>query len=272
MPNPTSGTSTTSLTSIPRLLVLGGTGNTNRRIVVAVVTVVMLLTAMAPSPASGPAPARPDANELARMDERIREAMEAERIPGVVVGVASGGRLLQISTYGLSNVELGVPVSDSSVFEIGSISKQFVAAAILLLVEDGRVHLDDPIHEYVPELPGEWRGATIRHLLTHTSGIPDYETIQGYAAYRFRFAAGEIVRVAHSQPMDVEPRTAARYRNTGYFLLSLPIERIEGQPLREVLDARIFGPLGMNQTPWPIRRSSSHTALRATGSTVRASG
>jgi CubicO group peptidase (beta-lactamase class C family) len=218
------------------------------RTVVAVATVVMLLTAIAPLPASGQAPTRPDTTELARMDERIRAAMEAEHIPGVAVGVASEGRVLQVSTYGLSNVELGVPVSDSSVFEIGSISKQFVAAAILLLVEDGRVHLDDPIHEYLPELPGEWRGATIRHLLTHTSGIPDYEAIQGYEAYRFRFTPDEIIRVAHSQPMDFEPGTAARYSNTGYFVLSLLIERIEGRPLGEVLDARIFGPLRMTQT------------------------
>ncbi|HKK93190.1 MAG TPA: serine hydrolase [Longimicrobiales bacterium] len=140
------------------------------RTVVAIVTVVMLLTAMAPSPASGQAPTRPDATELARMDERIREAMEAEHIPGVAVGVASEGRVLHISTYGLSNVELGVPVSDSSVFEIGSISKQFVAAAILLLVEDGRVHLDDPIHEYLPELPGEWRPTPRGGLLGRRDG------------------------------------------------------------------------------------------------------
>jgi len=218
------------------------------RTAVAIVAVLMLVTAVAPSAVSGQAPTRPDAGDLARMDERIREAMEEERIPGVAVGVVSEGRVLQISTWGLSNVELGVPVSDSSVFEIGSISKQFVAAAILLLVEDGRLHLDDPIHEYLPELPGEWRGATIRHLLTHTSGIPDYEAIQGYEAYRFRLTPDEIIRVAHSRPMDFEPGTAARYSNTGYFLLSLLVERIEGAPLGEVLDARIFEPLGMRQT------------------------
>jgi CubicO group peptidase (beta-lactamase class C family) len=192
--------------------------------------------------------AQPGAAELDALDRRIRAEMEESVIPGVLVGVASHGRLLHVRSYGLADVELRVPVTDSTVFEIGSISKQFVSAAVMLLRQEGRLELDDPIHDYLADLPSEWLGVTIRQLLTHTSGIPDYEEIQTYEAYRFRFTPDEIIRVAHSRPMDFEPGTGWYYSNTGYFLLSLIVERIEGRPLGEVLRERIFEPLGMGQT------------------------
>jgi len=191
---------------------------------------------------------QPTPAELAEMDERILAEMEAYNTPGVVVGVMSRGRLVYWKGYGMANVELRVPASDSTVFEIGSISKEFVATTIMMLVEEGRLGLDDPIHRYLTGLPGEWLGVTVRQLLTHTSGIPDYEEIQTYEAYRFRFTPEEIIRVAHSRPMDFEPGTGYRYSNTGYFLLSLMVERLEGAPLGTVLQDRIFGPLRMTQT------------------------
>lgn len=191
---------------------------------------------------------RPSATDLGELDRRIEAEMAANRIPGVLVAVASRGRLLHVKAYGMANVELRVPVTDSTVFEIGSISKQFVAAAVMLLVEEGRLSLDDAIQEYLPDLPSEWLGVTIRQLLTHTSGIPDYEEIQTYEAYRFRFTPEEIIRVAHSRPMDFAPGTGYYYSNTGYFLLSLIVERIVGRPLGQVLSDFIFQPLGMGQT------------------------
>lgn len=223
-----------------------------RRIAVKVggmVVVALLITATA-SPLSrlSAQVIRPTADDLTVMDERIQAEMTANNIPGVLIGVASRGRLLHVQSYGMANVELRVPVSDSTVFEIGSISKQFVATAIMLLVEEGRVGLDDGIHKYLHDLPSEWLGVTVRQLLTHTSGIPDYEEIQTYEAYRFRFTPEQIIRVAHSRPMDFEPGTGWYYSNTGYFLLSLIVERIEGRPLGQVLRSRIFEPLGMNQT------------------------
>lgn len=193
-------------------------------------------------------PVEPSPRALEALDERIRSDMAEYRIPGVLVGVASRGRLVHWKAYGLANVELSVPVTDSTVFEIGSISKEFVATAVLLLVEEGRIGLDDPIHTHLHGLPSEWLGVTVRQLLTHTSGIPDYEEIQTYEAYRFRFTPEEIIQVAHSRPMDFEPGTGYDYSNTGYFLLSLLVERIEGSPLGEVLEDRIFVPLGMTQT------------------------
>jgi D-alanyl-D-alanine carboxypeptidase len=212
---------------------------------------VLALTTLPVLSLAGPVVAQvaePTVDQLAAMDGRIREMMAEDNIPGVLIGVASRGRLLHTQSYGMANVELRVPVSDSTVFEIGSISKQFVAAATMMLVEEGRVGLDDPIHEYLSDLPSEWLGVTVRQLLTHTSGIPDYEEIQTYEAYRFRFTPEEIIRVAHSRPMDFEPGTGWYYSNTGYFLLSLIVERVEGRPLGSVLESRIFGPLGMTQT------------------------
>lgn len=210
-----------------------------------------LTTALLAMAVAHPLPAQrvaPTADALAELDARIEAEMSENHIPGVLVGVASRGRLVHVRAYGLANVELRVPVTDSTVFEIGSISKQFVAAAVMLLVQDGRLALDDPIHDYLADLPSEWLGVTIRQLLTHTSGIPDYEEIQTYEAYRFRFTPEEIIRVAHSRPMDFPPGAGWYYSNTGYFLLSLIVERVEGHPLGEVLETRIFEPFGMGQT------------------------
>jgi len=192
--------------------------------------------------------AQPSADQLGEMDRRIHADMAEFNIPGVLVGLASRGQLVYWKAYGMANVELSVPVTDSTVFEIGSISKEFVSAVVLQLVEEGRLGLDDGIHEHLSFLPSEWLGVTVRQLLTHTSGIPDYEEIQTYEAYRFRFTPEEIIRVAHSRPMDFAPGTGYYYSNTGYFLLSLMVERIEGRPLGQVLHDRIFGPFGMTQT------------------------
>lgn len=192
--------------------------------------------------------AGPDEADLATLDERIRSWMEGNNVPGAIVAVASQGEMIHVRPYGLANVELGVPVTDSTVFEIGSVTKQFTAAAILLAVEEGTIDLDAEVHTYLPYLPGEWRGATIRHLLTHTSGIPDYEAIQSYEAYRLRLTPEEIIRVAHSRPMDFEPGMGYHYSNTGYFLLALVLEHVEEASFAEVLRSRIFEPLGMART------------------------
>ena len=191
---------------------------------------------------------QPTPEALSEIDRTVLAHLEQNNIPGGLVAVSSRGRMLYLRPYGLADVELSVPVHDSTVFEIGSISKQFVAAATMLLVEEGRLGLDDPIHHYLPYLPSEWLGVTVRQLMTHTSGIPDYEEIRSYDVYRFRLTPEEVIRIAHSRPMDFEPGTGWYYSNTGYFLLSMLVERIEGQPLGQVLEDRIFQPLGMTQT------------------------
>ncbi len=191
---------------------------------------------------------QPSSDALAELDRRVQAHLDNNNIPGGLVAVVSRGRIIHLKTYGMANVELSVPVTDSTVFEIGSISKQFASAAAMLLVQENKLGLDDPIHQYLTDLPSEWLGVTVRQLLTHTSGIPDYEEIRTYDVYRFRLTPEEVIRIAHSRPMDFAPGTGWYYSNTGYFLLSMIVERIEGRPLGQVLKARIFGPLGMTQT------------------------
>jgi CubicO group peptidase (beta-lactamase class C family) len=191
---------------------------------------------------------QPSEEALARLDETIEAYLDDNNIPGGLIAVASRGKIVYLREYGLANVELEVPVSEKTVFEIGSISKQFVSTAAMLLVEEGKLDLDGPIHRYLPDLPSEWLGVTMRQLLNHTSGIPDYEEIRTYDVYRFRLTPEEVIRIAHSRPMDFAPGTGWYYSNTGYFLASMIVERIEGRPLGQVLKSRIFAPLGMSQT------------------------
>lgn len=192
--------------------------------------------------------ASPSSTALADMNRYIEDYMQESNIPGALIAVASRGRIIHMQSYGYANVELAVPVSDRSRFEIGSISKQFVTAAIMLLHEEGKLGLDDAIQQYLPYLPSEWLGVTIRQLMTHTSGIPDYEEIRSYDVYRFRMTPEEVIRIGHSRPMDFAPGKGYYYSNTGYFLLSMIVEHIAGRPLGAVLEEKIFGPLEMQQT------------------------
>ncbi len=193
-------------------------------------------------------PTLPPQEKLEALDTRMQEFLATHNIPGGLVAVASRGKILHLKSYGMANVELAVPVSEKTVFEIGSISKQFVSAAAMLLVEEGKLKLDDSIHTILPYLPSEWIGVTMGQLLNHTSGIPDYEEIRSYDAYRFRMTPEEIIKIAQSRPVDFAPGQGWYYSNTGYYLASMVLERIEGKPLGRVLQDRIFGPLGMIHT------------------------
>jgi D-alanyl-D-alanine carboxypeptidase len=190
----------------------------------------------------------PTREALSELDETIEAHLVRTNTPGALAAVVSRGNIVHLRTYGMANVELSVPVSDNSLFEIGSISKQFVTAAVMLMHEEGKIGLDDAIHEHLPYLPSEWMGVTVRQLMNHTSGIPDYEEIRTYDVYRYRLTPEEVIRIAHSRPMDFEPGTGRYYSNTGYFLLSMIVARVDGQPLGKVLQRRIFDPLGMRDT------------------------
>ncbi len=212
---------------------------------VALATAVMCFSSASPLFAQKDLP---PAEALTRLDQSIESYMEEREIPGFIYALASDGEVILARSFGMADVELAVPVNEQHVFEIGSISKQFVSATIMLMVEDGLIGLDDPVQKYLPEIPGEWFGVTIHQLLTHTSGIPDYEEIRGYDVYRFRLTPEEIIQIAHSRPMDFPPGTGYYYSNTGYFLLSRIVETVAGQPLDAALQKRIFEPLGMSQT------------------------
>ena len=191
---------------------------------------------------------RPTKKELAALHEQVETYLQDHHIPGGLIAVASRGQVLHLEPFGMANVELSVAVQENSVFEIGSISKQFTSAAAMLLVEEGKLGLDDLIHHHLPHLPGDWLGVKVRHLLNHTSGIPDYEEIASYDIYGNRMMPEDVLKIAQGRPMDFEPGQAWHYSNTGYYIVSMIIERIEKKPLGQVLRSRIFEPLEMTQT------------------------
>jgi CubicO group peptidase (beta-lactamase class C family) len=193
---------------------------------------------------AGAAGAGVDTGRLPRAEAVIREEMKAQQIPGLAFAVVDHGKVILARGYGYANVEHSVPVITDTVFQSGSVGKQFASAAVMLFVESGRLSLDDPITRYLPEAPPEWADIRIHHLLTHTSGIRDY----GYeASYDTRRAVTEteLVRMACAQPLEFLPDERYSYSNTGYLLLGAILDRVGGRHYSEVLRERIFEPLGM---------------------------
>lgn len=197
------------------------------------------------------------------LDEYTKNYMKARGIPAVVWGIFKDGKVIKSQAYGLANVELNVPATTTNIFEIGSVSKQFTATALLMLMEQGKLTLDDRLDKYVPEVPEKWKPVTVKQLLSHSSGIPDIEEIFGYDSYRNIYTPKAIIDVANSRPMDFEPGKGWHYSNTGYFLLAMILEKITGKPYGPYLKETLFDPLGMTHT-----RESSPTVVipnRASG-------
>ena len=179
------------------------------------------------------------------VDGWIESYMHDNHVPGLALGIVRAGRLVRAQGYGLANLELRVPVTPSTVFESASLGKQFTAAGILLLVQDGRLGLDDPITRYLSRAPERWRSITIRHLLTHTSGLPDYEAADSTLNLRLDYSEEELLRRFVRFPLLFEPGEEYSYSNTGYALLGMIIRRATGKHWDHLLRQRIFEPLGM---------------------------
>ncbi len=199
-------------------------------------TLVLLLTAAVPAQAD-------------RVDDFIKSEMRLRHIPGLSLAVVRNGRVIKAKGYGLANVELKVPATPDSVYQIGSMTKQFTAAGIMLLVENGTVSLDEAIDKYLPDLPLAWRGVTVRHLLTHTSGIKDFADLADTETERAKdYTKAQIIALVSGAPLEFRPGEKWNYSNTGYFLLGMIIERVSGKPYEDFLRERIFQPLGMVDT------------------------
>jgi CubicO group peptidase (beta-lactamase class C family) len=175
------------------------------------------------------------------VDRFIMAELARQRIPGMSVAVLRGDSVLLARGYGLANVEYRVPATDSTVYAVGSLSKQFTAAAIVLLSQQGRLGLDDPITRYLPEGSARWSGVTVRHLLTHTSGIPQDTTLD----WRHDYTEGELVRSAAAQPLEFRPGELESYSSTGYALIGVIIHRVTGVFWGDFVRDHIFRPLGM---------------------------
>ena len=176
------------------------------------------------------------------------------KTPGCAVGVAENGKAVLEKAYGMADLEHDVPNAADTIFEAGSVSKQFTAAAVLLLARDGKLSLDDPARKYVPELPDYGRPLTIRHLLTHTSGLRDWGGVEEIAGWprtsRVYTHAHVLDIVSRQKSLNFEPGTNWSYCNTGYNLAAIIVSRVSGTSFAEFCRARIFEPLGMTRTSW----------------------
>jgi CubicO group peptidase (beta-lactamase class C family) len=184
------------------------------------------------------------------VDKFVRAEMQRQKVPGVAIGIVGRSAVIAARGYGEANVELGVPVSAQTVFQSGSVGKQFTAVAVMLEVEDGKLALDDPVTKYLPEAPSSWRPITIRHLLTHTSGIPDYteglaDASRGSIDFRRDYTEEELTKAAFGLPLEFEAGSRWRYSNTGYLLLGVIIHKVSGHFYGDLLKERVFTPLGM---------------------------
>jgi D-alanyl-D-alanine carboxypeptidase len=170
--------------------------------------------------------------------------------PGAAVVIMKDGEIIHEEGYGLANVELGVPITPDSIFRIGSVTKQFTSAAIMLLQQRGELSVSDPIGKYLPEFPTHGHHITIEHLLNHTSGIMSYTNIPGYmdAGVRPDLTTEELIDVFKNLPMDFAPGDKWSYNNSGYVLLGAIIETISGQSYEDFIALNIAGPLGLDST------------------------
>ncbi len=169
--------------------------------------------------------------------------------PGAAVLVVKGEKILFRKGFGLASVELGVPIQPDMVFRIGSVTKQFTGAAVLLLVEEGKVDLQRPLRSYLPELPEAWGKATVEQVLNHTAGIPDWvETPEFMKHMREDQSPAQLVAHDKDKPLDFEPGTKWAYSNVGYLALGLLIEKVSGQGYYDFLQARLLKPLGLKHT------------------------
>ena len=163
-------------------------------------------------------------------------------MPGVAIGIIRQGEVVAAKGYGYANLEDRAPVTAQSVFQSGSVGKQFTAVAVMLQVEDGKLGLEDPITKYFTDAPPAWRQITVRNLLNHTSGIADYTDV---IDLRRDFSEEELTRAAYRLPLQFTAGSKWKYSNTGYALLGFLIHKVSGRFYGDVLHDRVFVPLGM---------------------------
>jgi CubicO group peptidase (beta-lactamase class C family) len=192
-------------------------------------------------------------NSAKSVDDYIQSEMRQQRIPGLALGVYRDGKIIKAQGYGLANVELNVPVRPETIFQSGSVGKQFTATAVMMLVEQGKLSLDDSITKYFPDAPASWQNIKIRNLLSHTSGLGEYESDErtkagGPINLRADYTEDELVKIIETFPMEFQPGEKWNYRNTNYVLLGVLIHKLTGQFYGDFLQERIFKPLGMSST------------------------
>ena len=179
------------------------------------------------------------------VDEYIHSEMDKQHIPGLALLVSRGGQPIRTQGYGLANVELQVPVKPETIFQSGSVGKQFTATAVMMLVEEGKVGLEDPLTKYFPDAPATWKQVTVRELLSHTAGFTDYPKDFDL---RKDYSEAELLKIVEGIPLAYAPGTSWSYSNLGYLTLGILIHKVTGEFYGDFLQERIFRPLEMRTT------------------------
>jgi CubicO group peptidase (beta-lactamase class C family) len=181
------------------------------------------------------------------VDALVQMEMKQHPIPGLALEIIQNGKATKTAGYGLADLEWNAAVTPETAFEIGSVTKQFTAAAIMLLAQDGKLSVDDKLSSHLEGTPASWSNITLRHLLTHTSGLKNYTGLDGFELTRHLTQAQFIRRMAR-EPLDFQPGAKWSYCNTGFNLLGFVIENASGKGYWQFMRERIFGPLGMSHT------------------------
>jgi CubicO group peptidase (beta-lactamase class C family) len=204
----------------------------------------------------------PDGQVSRAVDDYVKKAMARQHIPGLSLVVVRDGKVIKAQGYGRASLELNVPTRPETVYELASATKPFVATAIMLLVQDGKLGLDEKISKYLENTPDAWKDITVRHLLSHTSGVKDYlgELSRDFPNVT---SAEQFARAVAREPLNFAPGEKWAYSNTGYVLLGMIVHKLSGKSYDAFLEERVFKPLGMKAT-----RRDSHDEVvpnRATG-------
>ncbi|MBZ5667375.1 MAG: beta-lactamase family protein [Acidobacteriia bacterium] len=185
------------------------------------------------------------AGQTDAVDEYIHSEMAKQHIPGLALLVARGGQVIRAQGYGTANVELQVPVKPDTIFQSGSVGKQFTATAVMMLVEEGKIGLDDPLTKYFPDAPATWKQVTIRELLSHTAGFTDYPKDFDM---RKDYTEAELLKIVEGIPLAFPPGNSWSYSNLGFLTLGIVIHKVTGEFYGDFLQERVFRPLGMSTT------------------------
>lgn len=192
------------------------------------------------------------APDLAKVDAVFSRWMTGT--PGCSVGASIKGKVVVNKAYGMADLEHDVPNTADTIFEAGSVSKQFTAAAMLMLAREGKISFDDPVRKYIPELPDYGVPLTIRHMLNHTSGLRDWGSvvsIAGWPRTTRAYAHADVLDIVSRQKaLNFTPGAQYSYSNTGYNLSAIIVSRVSGMSFAEFSNRRIFEPLGMTHTSW----------------------
>jgi CubicO group peptidase (beta-lactamase class C family) len=175
----------------------------------------------------------------------VQAEMQRQHIPGLSLLVARDGKIVRAQGYGLASLELQVPVKPETVFQSGSVGKQFTATAVMMLVEEGKIRLNDPVTKYLKGTPATWQQVTISELLSHTAGFTDYPKDFDF---RKDYTEAQLLRIVEGMPLAFAPGTKWSYSNLGYLTLGILIHQVTGEFYGDFLEEKIFRPLGMNTT------------------------